>query len=187
MPIQLHLLRPLTKQQLTPCLQACSFRALTQVLCQCSLMDLKENRVVNRPLTPASDAGPPSLPVRSFSRKPHTAPVRLWWGSVRESCGRAGSLFTCPVGAFLAFRSRSRVSAYWSSHPSTMNTEARKRATRHSQPNSRSSISVFRSLSYHQVQMVNTRTVSQGRSASFSLRVAAVSVSFPDTSRTYKL
>lgn len=147
-----HLLQTkIWDQQLTPCLQACSFRALTQVLCQCPLKDLKENRDVSKPFTPASDAGPPSLPQRSFSRKPNTPPGWQWWGCVKDGCCQAGSLPSCSA-VFLAFRSRSRFSKYWSSHPSTMSKETRKRPTRHSQPNCRSSITVSRSLSYHQVR-----------------------------------
>lgn len=138
--------------KLTPCLQACSFRALTQVLCQCSLKDLKVNREVKRPLTPASDAGGPSRPERSFIRMPQTPPAWLLWGWVKSCCQDVSLLFCLVV--FLALQTRSTVCEYWNSHPSTMNKEARKRPTKHSQPNSWSSITASWSLSYHQVQMV---------------------------------
>ncbi|TNN72514.1 hypothetical protein EYF80_017290 [Liparis tanakae] len=90
---------------------ACSFRALTQVLCQCSLKDLKENREVNKPLTPASGMGPPSRPKRSFSRNPHTLSARLWWSCVRGSGCRAGPLPSC-LAIFLDLQRRSTVSKY---------------------------------------------------------------------------
>ncbi|KAF3840731.1 hypothetical protein F7725_006593 [Dissostichus mawsoni] len=123
-----------------------------KVLCQCSLKDLKENREVNRPLTPASGEAPAPRPERRFSRKPHAPPARLCWGCVMESCCQAISLLSC-LAVFLDLHRRSTVSKYWSSHPSTMSREVRKRPTRHSQPNSWSSITVSWSLSYHQVQM----------------------------------
>lgn len=136
----------MSNKQLTPCLQACSFRALIQVLCQCSLKDLKENREVTMPLTPASDAEAPSRPGRSFIRKPHTPPASLLWGCVEESCCQDVSLF-------LALHSRRTVREYWNSHPSTISKEARKTPTRPSQPNSWSSITASRSLSYHLARM----------------------------------
>lgn len=137
---------------LTPCLQACSFRALTQVLCQCSLKDFKENKEVKRPLTPASDAGGPSLPERSFIRKLQTPPAWLLWVWVKSCCQDVSLLFCLVV-----FPARSTVCEYWNSHPSTMNKEARKRPTKHSHPNSWSSITPSWSVSYHQVQMVIPR------------------------------
>lgn len=139
-------------KRLTPCLQACSFRALTQVLCQCSLKDLKENREVNKPLTPASGMGPTSRPKPSFSRNPHTLSARLWWSCVRGSGCRAGPLPSC-LAIFLDLHRCSTVSKYWNSHPSTMSKEVRKRPTRHSQHNSCSSITASWSLAYHQFQM----------------------------------
>lgn len=121
--------------------------------------------MVSKPLTPASDAAPPSR--RSFSKKPQTGPARPWWGG--ESCGRDGSPPTC-FTVFPALRTRTMVSGYWRSHPSTMSKEARKRATRPSQPNSRSSITVSRGLSHHRARLVNVRTVSPGGSAPCFLR-----------------
>lgn len=153
--------------KLTPCLQACSFRALTQVLCHCSLKDLKQNKEVRRPLTPASGAGGPCWPERSLIRKPQTPPVWLLWGWVK-SCCRDVCVLSC-LTVFLALHSLSTVCEYWNSHPSTMSKEARKRPTKHSQHNSWSSITASRSLSHHQVQMDKTRTIGQIRSALFSL------------------
>ncbi|KAK5858376.1 hypothetical protein PBY51_002520 [Eleginops maclovinus] len=89
---------------------------------------------------------------RSFSRKPHAPPARLWCGCLMESCCQAISLLS-GLAVFLDLHRRSTVSKYWSSHPSTMSREVRKRPTRLSQPNSWSSITVSWSLSYHQVQM----------------------------------
>lgn len=150
-------------------------------------MDLKDNRQVSNPLTPASEGGPLSQPERRFSRKPHAVSLRLCWGRVMESCGLIWSSPTS-LAVLLDLRIRSRVSEYWSSHPSTMSKEAMNRATRHSQPNCwRSIITVSRELSYHQVQMVNVRTVNESRSALCSLWVAAASVSHLDTRRNYKL
>lgn len=137
--------------QLTPCLQACSFRALIQVICQCSLKDLKENREVNKPLTPASGMTPPSRPERSFSKNPQTPPAGLWRGCVRGSCCRGGS-FLSRSAVFLDLHRHSTVSRYWNSHPSTMSKEVRKSPTEHSQHNSCSSISASWSLSCHQVR-----------------------------------
>lgn len=168
-PLHIHGLK-MSNKQLTPCLQACSFRALTQVLCQCSLKDLKENKEVKRPFTPASDAGAPSRPERSFIRMPHTPPVCLLWGW-GKSCCQTVSLLSC-LAFFLALHSRSTVCEYWNSHPSTMSKEARKRPTRPSQPNSWSSITASWSLSYHQVQM--EIPLSQSRSALFSLWETAI-------------
>lgn len=163
-------------QQLTPCLQACSFKAFTQVLCQCSLKDLKENREVNKPLTPASEACRPSQPERSLTRKPHTPPPWLCWGCLKENRCQAGPPLSCLM-LFLVLQSRSTVFKYWKSHPSTMSREARKRPTRHSQPKSWSSITASWSLSYHQVQMEISGLVRQSRSAPFTLWVAAHSQS----------
>lgn len=127
--------------QLTPCLQACSFRALIQVLCQCSLKDLKENRDDSKPLTPASPAGPPSLPERSLSRKLHTPPAWIW-----KSWCRGFSPLPSPA-LCLDLQSFHKDREYWNSHPSTISTEAKKRVTRHSQLNSWSSISASWSVS----------------------------------------
>lgn len=117
--------------KLTPCLLACSLRARTQALCQCSLKDLKENREDRRLLTPASVSLPP--PPRenlNLRRDPHTPPVRVWCVRLSGSCQWVSDLAWVLVPDLLG---RRMAREYCTSQVSTTSREARNNATRSSQ------------------------------------------------------
>lgn len=114
--------------QLTPSLQACSFKARTQARCQFSRKDLKAKSEAKRPRTPAS-SGLLVRVARKRSSERHTPSSRSEPPGSAAVAGRESR----PPPA----RDSHKPRAYCSIQPNTVISEAAKRTSRAAQPTSR--------------------------------------------------